>query len=52
MFCQPLVVLLIVVDFLHNALAYGCMAFFTSSLDGRGFSAFEYQVIILPYPTR
>ena len=50
MFCQSVVVLLIVIDFLHNALAYGCMAFFTSSLDGRGFSALQYGMLFaLPY---
>jgi MFS family permease len=49
-FCQPMVVLLIVIDFLHNALAYGCMAFFTSSLEGRGFTSSQYGMLFaFPY---
>jgi MFS family permease len=47
---QPVVVLMVSINFLHNALAYGCMAFFTSSLDGRGFSAIQYGMLFaLPY---
>ena len=34
--CQPLVVILIAINFFHNCLAYGCMTFFTSSLEARG----------------
>jgi MFS family permease len=40
-FCQPAVLVMIAINFLHNALAYGCMPFFTSRLEGRGFSAME-----------
>jgi ACS family tartrate transporter-like MFS transporter len=50
LFCQPVVLLLIVIDFLHNALAYGCMAFFTSSLEGRGFTAMQNGLLFaFPY---
>ena len=47
---QPLVVVLIVIDFFHNCLAYGCMTFFTSTLKGRNFSSWEYGMLFaLPY---
>jgi MFS family permease len=50
MFYRPLVILMIGISFLHNCLAYGCMAFFTSSLEGRGFSALQNGMLFaLPY---
>ncbi|HZM01431.1 MAG TPA: MFS transporter [Candidatus Saccharimonadales bacterium] len=49
-FGQPFVVVMIAINFLHNALAYGCMAFFTSSIEGKGFSALQYGMLFaLPY---
>jgi MFS family permease len=49
-FCQPVVALMIVINFLHNGLAYGCMTFFTGSLEGKGFSAIQYGMLFaLPY---
>lgn len=49
-FCQPMVALMIVIYFLHNGLAYGCMTFFTSSLEGKGLSALQYGLLFaLPY---
>ena len=49
-FCQPLVLVLIVIDFFHNCLAYGCMNFFTSTLKGEGFSAWQYGMLFaFPY---
>jgi MFS family permease len=48
--CQPVVALMIAINFLHNAIAYGCMAFFTSSLEGKGFTALQYGMLFaLPY---
>ena len=41
---------LIVVYFLQNCEAYGCMTFFTSGLKQRGFSALQYGILFaLPY---
>jgi sugar phosphate permease len=49
-FCKPLVLLLIVIDFFHNCLAYGCMTFFTSTLKGRDFSALQHGMLFaFPY---
>jgi MFS family permease len=49
-FFQPPVALMVAINFLHNGLAYGCMTFFTSSLEGRGFGAFQYGLLFaLPY---
>jgi len=49
-FCQPLVLVLIVIDFFHNCLAYGCMTFFTSTLKGEGFTSWQYGMLFaLPY---
>ena len=49
-FCQPLVLLLIVIDFFHNCLAYGCMTFFTSTLKGRDFSPLQHGMLFaFPY---
>jgi len=45
-----LVALMIVINFFHNCLAYGCMTFFTSSIGGRGFNALQYGMLFaLPY---
>jgi MFS family permease len=50
MFFRPLVLLMIGISFLHNCLAYGCMAFFTGSLEGRGFTALQNGMLFaLPY---
>jgi len=49
-FCRPFVVVLVAISFLHNVLAYGCMAFFTSTLEGRGFSALQNGMLFaFPY---
>jgi MFS family permease len=49
-FCQPLVLLLIVIDFFHNCLAYGCMTFFTSTLKGREFTPLQHGMLFaFPY---
>ena len=49
-FCTPLVLLLIVIDFFHNCLAYGCMTFFTSTLKGKDFSALQHGMLFaFPY---
>jgi MFS family permease len=52
-YCQLFVLLLIGINFFHNALAYGCMTFFTSTLksaDGPKLSALQYGMLFsLPY---
>jgi MFS family permease len=49
-FCRPSVVVMIVINFLHNSQAYGCMTFFTSSLQERHFSALQNGLLFaLPY---
>jgi MFS family permease len=49
-FYQPVIVVMVAINFLHNGLAYGCMTFFTSSLEGKGFSAIQYGMLFaLPY---
>ena len=53
-FCQPgiapVILLMIVINFLHNSLAYGCMTFFTSRLENRGYSALQNGMLFaLPY---
>jgi len=46
---RPLWVML-VLYFLHNCAAYGCMTFFTSSLKGQGFNDVQYGLLLaLPY---
>lgn len=46
--CEILV--MIVMNFLHNAAAYGCMTFFTDGLKGKGFSAVQYGFLFaVPY---
>lgn len=41
---------MIVMYFLQNCAAYGCMTFFTTTLKGRGFSPLEYGILFsIPY---
>ena len=44
-FCERPVLVLIAMYFLQNAAAYGCMTFFTSSLQGKGFSGLQYGIL-------
>ncbi len=45
-----MIYLMIVINFLHNSQAYGCMTFFTSTLQGRDFSAVTHGVLLAgPY---
>jgi sugar phosphate permease len=47
---QPMIYVMIAINFLHNAQAYGCMTFFTSGLSGRNFSGFEHGLLMAgPY---
>ncbi|MGO8677853.1 MAG: MFS transporter [Limisphaerales bacterium] len=47
---KPSVLVMLVIYFLHNCAAYGCMTFFTTGLKGRGFSALQYGILFaLPY---
>jgi MFS family permease len=49
-YCRPAILVMIAINFLHNSLAYGCMTFFTSSLENRGFSALQNGMLFaLPY---
>ena len=49
-FCRPAVLVMIAINFLHNAQAYGCMTFFTRSLHGREFRPAQYGILFaLPY---
>ena len=49
-FRQPALFLMITIYFLHNCAAYGCMTFFSTTLNNRGFSAFQYGVLFAaPY---
>jgi MFS family permease len=42
--------IMIAMNFVHNAQAYGCMTFFTSTLGGRGFSPAQYGILFaIPY---
>lgn len=42
---QPFILLLVAIYFLHNCQAYGCMAFFTDTLKGRGYTSVEYGIL-------
>lgn len=43
-------VIMVAMNFAHNAQAYGCMTFFTSTLEGRGYSPAQYGVLFaIPY---
>ena len=49
-FLSPALWVMLVVYFLHNCAAYGCMTFFTSGLKDRGFTAFQYGILFaIPY---
>src|SRR5262249_58084937 len=41
-FREPAVLVMILLYFLHNCAAYGCMNFFTNGLRGQGFSGVQY----------
>ena len=44
------ILVMIVMNFLHNAAAYGCMTFFTDGLKSKGFSAVQYGFLFAaPY---
>jgi MFS family permease len=42
---RPSILVMVVVYFLHNCQAYGCMAFFTDSLKGRGYNAVQNGIL-------
>jgi MFS family permease len=42
---KPSILVMVVIYFLHNCQAYGCMAFFTDTLKGRGYNAVQYGVL-------
>ena len=47
---QPAIPVMVLLYFLHNCAAYGCMTFFTSGLKGQGFTPFEYGILFaIPY---
>jgi len=47
---NPSLLVMTLIYFLHNCAAYGCMAFFTSTLKGRGFSKDQYGTLLaIPY---
>jgi MFS family permease len=49
---HPSILVMVVIYFLHNSAAYGCMTFFTSSLNakGRGFTGFQTGLLLaIPY---
>jgi len=49
-FCEPSIAVMILLYFLHNCAAYGCMTFFTDRLKDRGFSATQYGILFaVPY---
>lgn len=44
------ILVMVVIYFLHNCQAYGCMTFFTASLKARNFSSFQYGILLAaPY---
>ena len=44
------ILVMIVMNFLHNCAAYGCMTFFTDGLKAKGFSAVQYGFLFaIPY---
>jgi MFS family permease len=46
----PSLFVMVALYFLHSCAAYGCMTFFTNSLKGEGFSAWQYGVLFaVPY---
>jgi MFS family permease len=47
---SPALLVMIVIYFLHNCAAYGCMTFLTSGLGGKGFSTAQYGILFaIPY---
>jgi MFS family permease len=49
-FLRPMILLMIVINFFHNAQAYGCMTFFTDGLKARNFNAVQYGFLFaVPY---
>jgi len=47
---QPSLFVMVVVCFLFNCAAYGCMTFFTDRLKGQGFSPLQYGILFaVPY---
>ena len=48
--CEPSLYVMVLLYFLHNSAAYGCMTFFTHTLNGQGFSRAQYGwLFALPY---
>src|SRR5258708_8131444 len=49
-FREPLIFVMLAICFLYNCEAYGCMTFFTSTLGAKGFTGFQYGVLLaVPY---
>ncbi|HEX3628362.1 MAG TPA: MFS transporter [Verrucomicrobiae bacterium] len=49
-FLRPEIAVMIVINFLHNSQAYGCMTFFTDGLKTKNFSAVQYGLLFaIPY---
>jgi MFS family permease len=47
---HPSLFLMVVIYFLHNCAAYGCMTFFTNTLKDKGFDALQYGILFaVPY---
>jgi MFS family permease len=42
---KPSILVMVAVYFLHNCQAYGCMAFFTETLRGRGYDSVQYGIL-------
>jgi sugar phosphate permease len=49
-FLHPVIPIMMVINFLHNSEAYGCMTFFTDGLKAKHFSAEQYGLLFaVPY---
>ncbi|HEY1789351.1 MAG TPA: MFS transporter [Verrucomicrobiae bacterium] len=49
-FLRREILVMIVINFLHNSQAYGCMTFFTDGLKSKHFSAVQYGILFaIPY---
>ena len=47
---KPTILIMMVINILHNAEAYGCMTFFTDGLKARHFSPFQHGILLaIPY---
>src|SRR5262249_7616771 len=47
---NPTVGIMLIIYFLHNCAAYGCMTFFSKGLDGRGFNGLQKGLLFsVPY---